>query len=212
MGMNSGNKRLQMQTAVDDRRARVASYKVRGFSLRQMIAAMEEAKFFNPTTGKPWSIAMLAADAKFLEERWRAEALGDITEVKSRELAKLDELEAEAWKAWHRGIGKKQQTFTKRKSGGKRKGGQGEAGADDTEASVRTEDLNGDPRYMNIILECQGRRAKMMGLDMPTKIAPTTPDGDRPFHGVMLIPAPISPEGWEDMAQRTQAALKEERG
>ena len=203
MGNNKGTDRAKMAAAVDDRRARVASFKVRGLSIRQTAVALEKVGVVNPKTGKGWSALVIHQDLQFLQERWRTEALGDITEAKTRELAKLDEVEAQAWEAWHRSIGKTKKTLTERRTGGRTPG---------EKAAVSTEELNGDPRYLTIVLDCQARRAKMLGLDMPTKIAPTTPDGDRPFHGVMLIPAPISPEGWEAMAQRTQAELKVERG
>ena len=154
---------------MDDRRARVASCKIQGLSIRKTIDVLAKAKCVNPDTGKPWSTAIIKSDVDHLVARWREEALRDISQAKAEELAKLDELEREAWAAWHRGIGRKQVRTTK--IGGKEGG----------EVSLRTEVLNGDPRYLGIVLDCQQRRAKILGLDAPQKIAPTNPEGDRPY-------------------------------
>ena len=36
---------------------------------------------------------------------------------------------------------------------------------------------------MNVILQCGERRAKLLGLDAPQKIAPTDPSGENPYAG-----------------------------
>ena len=48
---------------------------------------------------------------------------------------------------------------------------------DKEETGVQT----GDPRYMTVILNIIERRSKLLGLDAPTKLAPTNPDGDEPY-------------------------------
>jgi hypothetical protein len=164
--MRLNNRSASHEALVDNRRARVASFKVQGLSIRNIILALVKDKCINPDTGKPWQVATVQADLKHLEAIWQATALRDITQVKADELAKLDELEREAWLAWRRGIGRKQVRTTK--IGGK----------DGTEISLKTETLNGDPRYLAIVLDCQQRRARMFGLDAPTKIAETDADGN----------------------------------
>lgn len=39
----------------------------------------------------------------------------------------------------------------------------------------------GKPQAIDRVLRIMERRAKLLGLDAPTKIAPTTPDGDNPY-------------------------------
>jgi hypothetical protein len=141
----------------DDRRARIASLKVQGLSIRQIQARFEQDGYCNPDTGRPWSIGMIAEDLKMLEDRWKAEAQRDIAIWKKIELAKIDEIEREARAAWERGIGKKQKTTQEKTTGGK----EGES----TKASVVTEEWIGDPRFLQVLLDCQARRAKLMGLD-----------------------------------------------
>jgi len=165
MGNNSGTRTAQREAMLDARKAKVASYKVQGFSIRQTAAALAKDKLVNPDTGKPWSIKAIHDDLAALTSEWKASALRDITEVKAAELAKLDELEREAWIAWRRGIGRKQTRTTKSVKVGK-----GDAVLALPETTLRTEHLNGDPRYLGIVLDCQQRRAKILGLDAPTKL------------------------------------------
>jgi len=171
MGLNAPNpaqERAKNAAMVDERRARVASYKVRGFSIRQMRVALAEDGHTNPATGEPWSIGILARDLSELDKRWKAEALRDIAAWKVVELERLDAVERAAWEAWERGIGKKQKTITERNQGGK---------GSVAKARIETEELNGDPRYLAVILDCQQRRARLLGLDAPAKIEGSGPGG-----------------------------------
>jgi hypothetical protein len=176
MGRNATTDRAQHQAVIDDRRARVASFKCQGMSLRETIVALTKAKCINPDTKKPWSIRTIHEDLEALTALWRENSLRDITLVKAEELAKLDRLEREAWVAWDRSVGHHQTRTTKT----------GRVDRDglvisEPEITVKADTLDGDPRFMAIILDCQKRRAALMGLDMPAKIAQTTADGEDLF-------------------------------
>lgn len=161
------------EAILEDRMARVASYKIQGLSVRQTAAALAKDKCLNPDTGKPWSYQAVQRDVTALVARWKADSLRDITEVKSGELAKLDCLERVAWEAWERSVGQHRTRTVK--TGRIDKEGKPIA---DPEVTVKTEPLAGDPRFLATVLECQERRAKLLGLDMPAKVAQTTADGE----------------------------------
>ncbi len=167
MSANKTTRRLSSEAMVDDRRARVASYKVRGYSLRQTIVALEEDGVVNPRTGKAWSFKIVQQDVVFLRTHWREKAAQDTAEWHAEELEKIEEREREAWKAWFRGIGKKKQTLTERRMGGDKKG----AGGGKT--AIRAEELNGDPRFLSVLAECHRDRAKLLGLSEPERIETT---------------------------------------
>lgn len=166
--MRRTNEQTKKQAMMEARRARVASFKIQGKSLREMADLLEKDGYVNPRTGKAWSLHILSEDVQLLEARWRESSMADIAVAKAAELAKLDEIEREAWGAWHRSYGKRQATSTERRTGGKAPG---------DKARVTTEEVSGDPRFLAIVLDCQQRRAKMLGLDAPTLVAPTTPEG-----------------------------------
>ena len=102
-GKNRATLVAQRKVAVDNRRAKVASGKVRGLSLRQIQAEMDAAGDVNPANGKTWSLGILGKDSIVLTERYKAEALRDTVTWIQGELQKLDEVERVAWEAWRRG-------------------------------------------------------------------------------------------------------------
>jgi len=182
--MTRHNDLRSREALLEDRMARVASYKVQGLSIRQTIVQLTKDKCLNPDTKKPWSTRAIHDDVVKLTARWQASALRDISQAKADELAKLDELEREAWAAWRRGIGRKQSRTTK--TGGKE---------GDT-VSVKTEVLNGDPRYLAVIDNCIARRCEILGLKAPTKLEASGPGG-----------GPIPVAGRPDLTRLTEEEL-----
>ena len=98
----------------------------------------------------------VSRDLKVIQEEWRKSTLIDMNEAKQRELARIDQLEREAWQAWERSIGEKIETTNK-------KSGEG------TEETVRKRTEAGDPRYLSVIAECIEKRMKILGLNAPIK-------------------------------------------
>lgn len=57
----------------------------------------------------------------------------------------------------------------------------GSRGGGGRSAKIEKGGQTGDPRYLQVILGIQDRRAKLLGTDKPQKVAPTTPDGSAPY-------------------------------
>ena len=189
MAPNSDKRRAAL---IDDRRTRVASYKVRGFSIRQTIAALAVDGCLNPETNKPWTLPVISGDIQAIRAHWQAEAQKDIGEWVKHELQAIDEVERQAWAAWNRSVGTSRVTVSERKDG-------------KNKASVRTEDLAGDARFLTIVLDCQQRRAHLLGLDSPTRI-----EAKMSGPGVMVVPLASSVAEWEAAADVAQQTLKNE--
>lgn len=49
--------------------------------------------------------------------------------------------------------------------------------------SIWTQVLNGNHGAIDRLLRIMERRAKLLGLDMPTKVSPTSPDGENEYGG-----------------------------
>lgn len=114
-------------------------------------------------------------DLKILRERWQESALIDFNEAKARELAKIDTLEVEYWQAWNDSKAEFRKTSITRE------------GADaKTIKSARsdTEERNGDPRYLAGVQWCIEKRCAIIGINAPTKIAPTDPSGNKEYAGL----------------------------
>ena len=50
----------------------------------------------------------------------------------------------------------------------------------------------GDPQAVAAALRVEERRARMLGYDAPAKVAPTTPDGEKPWTLDRLSPEEIT--------------------
>lgn len=104
------------------------------------------------------------ADIKALQKQWVQDAMESISEVRARELKKLQVIEDEAWAAWRRSIGTTVMT---------REGATAQGMIDLTEKR----EINGDPRYLSIIRDCMEQRAKLLGMDkMPEDWEPSKSD------------------------------------
>lgn len=110
---------------------------------------------------------------KKLRKQWAEEAKADIGEVIALELKKLDAMELETLAEWE----KSKKDYQKRSIEDKPKSQNGGGRT----AKVETGGQCGDPRYMTVLLQIQDRRAKFLGTDKPSKVAPTTPDGEKPY-------------------------------
>jgi len=99
----------------------------------------------------------VSRDLKALHREWLASALADFSEAKAQELAKIDDLEREYWRAWERSC---EDAETVRKEGTTKildkivKTAKGQAG---------------DPRFLSGVQWCLERRCKILGLDAPEK-------------------------------------------
>jgi hypothetical protein len=110
----------------------------------------------------------ISSDLKLLHRRWLKESNYKIDRYKARELARLDKIEREYWQAWERSIEKKPIIAPN-----------GKVVMIDDEIQYFSPD--GDPRFLAGIERIVEQRRKIFGIDAPTKIAPTTPDGENPY-------------------------------
>ena len=98
-------------------------------------------------------------DRKWLLDRWQAAVQADVVEIVAKEVAKLDQQEADLWEAWESSKEAIVRTEEEQlyNDEGKKVGGK-------KVKKVTTGRLP-DPKYMDMIIHCQERRAKLLGLD-----------------------------------------------
>ena len=104
----------------------------------------------------------ICRDLQFIQKQWRESALFNLNEAKARELAKLDEIEREAWDAWR----KSQKDAETMEVTGTAQGGKSKP----EKVKKITKGQAGDSRFLEIVLKCQNRRAEILGLDAPKKL------------------------------------------
>lgn len=107
--------------------------------------------------------SLVSYDLQVIQDRWRQSGLYDLNEARGRELARIDEVEREAWQAW--ADSKQDKQIAVQRSGG----GDREKPLTVKEAMLRKEGQSGNPAFLTIVLDCIERRSKLLGLDAPAK-------------------------------------------
>lgn len=149
---------------------------LRGYSYREIADALNKdvaARGLNYTV----CFQMIHYDMSQCLIEWKRERLDTIDEYVTQELRKLDAMEQQAWEAWE--ASKRDKKRIKRNQ-------------DEDGSEITTETSAGNPKFLDILLNIQQRRAKMLGFDAPTKIeipgvnAPAGSNG--PKYDVKAIP------------------------
>lgn len=148
---------------------------LRGYSYRQISDLLNQR---NAKMGLDYAIVppmRVYKDLKQLLINWKREHEENIDLYITKELSKLDKIEAELWDAWERS--KKRIVSKIRQSGLKKE---------------RGETFAGNPRYLDLVLSVQQRRAKLLGLDAPVKVdmpnVNVSVDSSGPKYDISVIP------------------------
>lgn len=112
----------------------------------------------------------VSKDLKAIRTAWLESAIVDLDKRKAIELAKIDEVERNAWEQWE--ASKEDAREIERQVTGE-ENGKLQLGEGKTKLKGQT----GNPKFLEIVLSCIDRRAKMFGLDAPIKFAETDTDG-----------------------------------
>lgn len=113
-------------------------------------------------------------DLRTLRDRWLASSVRDFNHARAQELAKVDKLEQTYWTAWLDSTRPKESRTTGQEEGREKK----------RRATIRTEERDGDPRYLAGVMSCIDKRCKLLGLDAPNRHALEGPDGGPVEHKI----------------------------
>ncbi|HEV3003939.1 MAG TPA: helix-turn-helix domain-containing protein [Pirellulales bacterium] len=143
--------RSAKQHALIHRRKQVSELRLQGWT-QQAIA---------DHLGIPQTTVSL--DLKTVRREWEAMALGAFDEMRTQELQKLERLEREAWAAWERSQKPAQSVV---------------ADGDAKKPARKTvKNQHGNPRFLQIVQGCIAAWRALLGLDAPSKVAPTSVEG-----------------------------------
>lgn len=106
----------------------------------------------------------IAYDLKAVQVKWRDVPEFELSELKVKQLAKIDILEREYWEAWQNSKKPKDTTNTSKDG-------------DRIRVGKRSEPRNGNPQFLQGIERCIAERNKMLGLYAATKSELTGADG-----------------------------------
>jgi hypothetical protein len=141
---NPSRKPNQDHIAMLERRKKVAARYLRGATQWEIARAFEVDQ------------ATISRDLRAIQEDWLAEAKFDFGKLTARELAKVDEVERQAWAAW----AKSQEDAEIRRAKLRGKG----ADAKQESEHIRRGQA-GDKGFLELVLRCIQQRWELLGLD-----------------------------------------------
>jgi hypothetical protein len=115
---------------------------------------------------RPYTLSLdtIRKDIREIMERWKASQLRDTGTLKARELAMIEMIQSEAWKAWYLSGGVKTEVIEKTI----RDRGTNDWSRD--ENLKKQVERDPDPKYMRIIMWCSEQRSKILDLYPAQKI------------------------------------------
>jgi ATP/maltotriose-dependent transcriptional regulator MalT len=134
--------------AIAQRRQQVARLYLQGQSQVEIAQELRTAQ------------STISKDLDKIHAAWRESAIRDFDAQRDLELARLNQIEREAWAAWERSQRPAQQAVVEGETSGSQR----------SRRTVRNQ--YGDPRFLELAWRCNEQRRKMLGLDAPTQIAP----------------------------------------
>lgn len=157
----TGGKRTVEQREADKRFC--ADLFVKGYTYRQIAERLNK---HNRENGLEYELTYktIFCDINQVLVEWKKERFETIDNYIQLELKKLDKMEVELWSAWDRSKDVKRKTKI---IGGTINDNTVSGGALD---SRQLETTNGDPRYLDLLLKVQERRAKLLGYNAPVKL------------------------------------------
>lgn len=165
---------------------------LRGYNYRDIATALNKQL---AEWGETYTISfsMVFYDIRELLVEWKRERLDNIDDYVTKELQKLDKMEQETWEAWEKSKGDKHKDVVRKPDGRGRPRKDGEPHRDEWGYIQNTvETCTGNPRFLDLLLNIQQRRAKLLGFDAPTKIEipglNVNVTDDRPKYDVTAIP------------------------
>lgn len=166
-----GGKRTSLQREVDTNFC--LDLYIKGFSIREihskLISNLEDRGMEYQVT-----FQQVFNDIKAAMIDWKKENIQLVDDYISLELRKLDKMETELWDSWERSKNGKRKTEIE---GGTMDNGNIRGGS----LKKRTlETGDGDPRYLDLLLKIQERRAKLLGYNAPLKLELCKPEEEKP--------------------------------
>lgn len=183
------NKRSEEQRIYDIRFC--SDLFLRGYSYREIADALNR-DLSARGMGYTITFQMVYYDLQQCLIEWKRERLETIDEYVTQELRKLDKMEVELWEAWERSKTGKLREKNRQNAKPRKVLEDGDNPEYYGYEETTTETSAGNPRFLDLLLNVQQRRAKMLGFDAPVKIEipgyNAGTDDDKPKYDVKAIP------------------------
>ena len=162
---------------------------LKGYTYREIARMLNKA---NAEAGRQYTISFqrIYKDMEMCLIEWKRERMQNIDDYVTQELRKLDRMEVVLWNAW-------EESRTGKKREKKRKSNRPFKVLDSKDPDdfygydeSQTETSAGNPKFMDLLLDVQQRRAKLLGYDAPVKldITPRNNNDDGENYDIGAVP------------------------
>lgn len=141
----------------------ITKFYVRGYSYREIAKLLNE-ELTKSEAGYVLTESAVYNDINIIQIEWKRERMETIEEYIQKELRKLEEIETQLWQAWE------MSKMGKRKV--KIRGGELDGTAEGKGGKLQNrvaETSAGDPKFLDLLLNVQDKRAKLLGYDIPLR-------------------------------------------
>lgn len=145
----------QRAVVIDDRRNEVAALYAKGYYQAEIARMLGISKF------------TVNRDLLSIQKEWSETRQDDLQQAKQQELAKLTQVEREAWQAWERS---QQDAVTVKRTEAALEVGDSKSDIDTIKTDTTITGQVGDARFLEQVLRVSERRCKILGLDAPAKV------------------------------------------
>lgn len=135
---------------------------LRKWTLRQIADALAIERSIDGKETYRISPQQVGIDLRKVRRKWQQEAIATVGQQVHEELRGLDAQERELWAAWEKSKEDAQRSLQESIKGGQDGGAR-------SKVQLTKEGQCGEPSYQRLILEVRERRAKLLGLDAPTR-------------------------------------------
>lgn len=164
---------------------------LRGYSYRDIADALNR-DLSARGMGYTITFQMVYYDLQQCLIEWKRERLDTIDEYVTQELRKLNKMEVELWEAWERSKTGKLREKNRQNAKPRKVLEDGDNPEYYGYEETTTETSAGNPRFLDLLLNVQQRRAKMLGFDAPIKVEipglKENTNSDAPQYDVSAIP------------------------
>lgn len=165
---------------------------LRGYTYREIAKALND-DLAKRGAGYTITHTMVYYDMQQTLIAWKRERMDNIDDYVTQELKKLDRIEIELWDAWEKSKTGRERIKNRKSARPNKPLTENEAihdwyGYDEK----MNESSAGNPRFLDLLLNVQQRRAKLLGFDAPIKIelpnSKITIENEAPKYDVSAIP------------------------
>jgi hypothetical protein len=156
--MKGGRKRTDLERQID--KEFIEELYLKGYKLSAIAQKLSSEREYTISTEQ------ISTDLEKIREEYKVKHLETIDSLKTKAIEELNLVKIEAWKGFELSKKERKEKILKKSNKPDSAGVQ----STETESSIKTIESYGDKGFLNIIISCIEKQAKITGIEAPTKV------------------------------------------